>query len=155
SPGNTALSMAAAWAARHRIMPPRGPRSVLCVVVVTTSAMPTGDGCAPPATRPAMCAMSATKSAPTSRAISPKAGEVYGARDGGAAAPDQPGLVLARQRAHVVQVDAAGFAAHAVLYRAPHLAGDGHVPAVREVAAVRQRHAHDGLARLGERQIDR
>jgi len=27
-----------------RMMPPRGPRSVLCVVLVTKSAMPTGEG---------------------------------------------------------------------------------------------------------------
>ena len=33
----------------------------------------TGDGCAPPAIRPAMCAMSATRTAPDSRAISAKA----------------------------------------------------------------------------------
>ena len=46
------------------IIAPRGPRSVLCVVVVITSAWPTGDGCAPPAIRPAMCAMSATRIAP-------------------------------------------------------------------------------------------
>ena len=37
-----------------RTMPPRGPRSVLWVVVVTNSASGTGDGCRPAATRPAM-----------------------------------------------------------------------------------------------------
>jgi hypothetical protein len=41
-----------------RIMPPRGPRSDLCVVVVVTWACGTGEGCTPPATRPAMWAMS-------------------------------------------------------------------------------------------------
>ena len=41
-----------------RIMPARGPRSVLCVVVVTICACGTGEGCAPPATSPAKCAMS-------------------------------------------------------------------------------------------------
>ena len=56
-------------------MAPRGPRSVLCVVVEMTSAWPTGEGCAPPAIRPAMCAMSATSTAPTSRAISAKRGK--------------------------------------------------------------------------------
>ena len=56
-------------AARQRIAPARGPRSVLCVVNVTTSAYGTGDGCAPPATRPAMCAASTSSSAPTSSAI--------------------------------------------------------------------------------------
>ena len=57
------------------IMAPRGPRRVLCVVVVITSAWPTGLGCAPPAISPAMCAMSATSSAPTSAAISANAGK--------------------------------------------------------------------------------
>ena len=36
-PGNTALSMVFACCSRHSTMPPRGPRSVLCVVVVTMS----------------------------------------------------------------------------------------------------------------------
>ncbi len=36
--GNTALSMRAASSALQTIMPPRGPRSTLCVVKVTTSA---------------------------------------------------------------------------------------------------------------------
>ena len=72
-PGNTARSIALACSSRQRIMPPRGPRSVLWVVVVTTSAWGTGDGWAPAATSPAMWAMSATNTAPTSRAISAKA----------------------------------------------------------------------------------
>ena len=37
-PGKIALSIAFACCARQRISPPRGPRSVLCVVSVTTSA---------------------------------------------------------------------------------------------------------------------
>ena len=40
------------------------------MVVVTTSAWGTGEGWAPPATSPAMWAMSATKRAPTSLAMS-------------------------------------------------------------------------------------
>ena len=55
------------------MMPPRGPRSVLCVVLVTTSPSGTGFGCTPAATSPAMCAMSAMSIAPTSSAISRKA----------------------------------------------------------------------------------
>src|SRR3989344_4838243 len=35
-----------------------GPRKVLCVVVVTTSAYGNGDGSAPPATSPAVCDIS-------------------------------------------------------------------------------------------------
>jgi len=38
---------------RPKIIPPRGPRSVLCVVVVLKSAIGTGDGYRPTATRPA------------------------------------------------------------------------------------------------------
>ena len=51
--------------------PPRGPRRVLWLVEVTTSACGTGLGCAPAATRPAMWAMSTMKYAPTSRAMAP------------------------------------------------------------------------------------
>jgi hypothetical protein len=42
SPGKTALSMALAWISLQRIIAPRGPRRVLWVVVVTTSAKGTG-----------------------------------------------------------------------------------------------------------------
>ena len=42
-------------------MAPRGPRSDLCVVVVTTSAYSKGDGITPAATNPLMCAMSANR----------------------------------------------------------------------------------------------
>eukprot|EP00438_Fugacium_kawagutii_P014154 Skav213267 [mRNA] locus=scaffold2944:18558:18797:- [translate_table: standard] len=53
-----------------KIMPARGPRKDLWVVVVTTSQCWKGDGCSPVATKPEMCAMSAIKIAPTSSAIS-------------------------------------------------------------------------------------
>ena len=43
-PGNTDLSMALACSAMERISPARGPRSVLCVVLVTIWACGTGDG---------------------------------------------------------------------------------------------------------------
>ena len=71
APGNTAESSTFAWAALQRTRPPRGPRSVLCVVVVTKSAWGMGEGWSPQTTRPAMCAMSAKRSAPEARAISP------------------------------------------------------------------------------------
>ena len=54
----------------ERITPPRGPRKVLCVVVVTTCACGNGEGCAPPATSPAKWAMSTISNAPTLSAIS-------------------------------------------------------------------------------------
>ena len=44
--GKTALSSLAACSAVHTKAPPRGPRSTLCVVKVTTSANGTGLGIA-------------------------------------------------------------------------------------------------------------
>ena len=70
NPGKMALSMALAYSAEHTMAPPRGPRSVLWVVNVTTSATPTGDGWAPPAMSPAGCAASNRNFAPTESAIS-------------------------------------------------------------------------------------
>ena len=55
------------------MMPARGPVSVLCVVLVTTSQYGTGLGCRPAAISPAMWAMSASSRAPTSSAIARKA----------------------------------------------------------------------------------
>ena len=75
SPGKTARSTFVPSSSLDRIIPARGPPRVLWVVVVTRSAIPTGDGCWPAATRPAMCAMLTMKSAPTSSAISRKAGK--------------------------------------------------------------------------------
>mmetsp|Transcript_123991 Transcript_123991/g.332959 ORF Transcript_123991/g.332959 Transcript_123991/m.332959 type:complete len:242 (-) Transcript_123991:664-1389(-) len=74
-PGKTAMSMRSLMSGMaseylKKIMPARGPRSDLWVVVVTTSQCSKGAGCCPVATRPEMCAMSAIKSAPTSSAIS-------------------------------------------------------------------------------------
>ena len=71
-PGITTLSSAWACVARHMTMPPRGPRSVLCVVEVTKSAYGIGVGWSPAATSPAGCAMSAIRRHPTSSAISRK-----------------------------------------------------------------------------------
>ncbi len=68
-PGKTDLSIFSPSSALARMAPPRGPRSVLCVVSVTMSATPTGLGWAPPAIRPAMWAASNMNSAPTSSAI--------------------------------------------------------------------------------------
>mmetsp|Transcript_5467 Transcript_5467/g.19949 ORF Transcript_5467/g.19949 Transcript_5467/m.19949 type:complete len:216 (-) Transcript_5467:845-1492(-) len=78
SPGNTALLIAPSKRSptspprRKKIMPPRGPRSDLCVVVVTMSQYSKGLGATPAATRPLTCAISASSSAPTESAISRK-----------------------------------------------------------------------------------
>jgi len=69
-PGKMALSTALAYSDWHTMAPPRGPRSVLWVVKVTTSATPTGEGCAPPAMSPAGWAASKRNLAPTESAIS-------------------------------------------------------------------------------------
>ena len=69
-PGKMFLLSAAASAALHMIIPPRGPRSVLWVVVVTRSQYGTGEGCSPAAMIPAGWAMSAIRRQPTSSAIS-------------------------------------------------------------------------------------
>ncbi len=74
-PGKTCLSTAFASSVLQRIIPPRGPRNVLWVVVVTICAWGTGDGYTPPATSPAKCAMSTTRTASTSSAIDRKAGK--------------------------------------------------------------------------------
>mmetsp|Transcript_128747 Transcript_128747/g.400566 ORF Transcript_128747/g.400566 Transcript_128747/m.400566 type:complete len:201 (-) Transcript_128747:618-1220(-) len=73
--GKTAMSMRSLMSGMRsvylkKIMPARGPRRDLWVVVVTTSQCSNGAGCWPVATRPEMCAMSAISSAPTSSAIS-------------------------------------------------------------------------------------
>ncbi|MOA57471.1 hypothetical protein D3C78_1816580 [compost metagenome] len=52
-PGKMALLIAFSCCDFIRMMPPRGPRRLLCVVEVTMSACGTGLGYTPAATRPA------------------------------------------------------------------------------------------------------
>ena len=59
--GKIALSTFFANSGLQKIIPPRGPRNVLCVVVVTKCACGTGFGCKPAATKPAICAISTIK----------------------------------------------------------------------------------------------
>jgi hypothetical protein len=54
---------------RKKIMPARGPRSDLCVVVVTMSLYANGLCASPVATRPEMCAMSVSMKAPVASQI--------------------------------------------------------------------------------------
>ena len=79
--------------------------------------------------------------------------EVDDARYRRTAAEDQLRPLAAGQVAHLVIVEATVVAPHGVLHRAEPLAGRRHRPAVRQVAAHRQRHAHHGVARLGEGQV--
>ena len=68
--GKAAASIPGRSDFRLKSIPPRGPRSVLWVVVVTRSACGNGLGWTSAATSPAMCAMSMNRIAPTSAAIS-------------------------------------------------------------------------------------
>ena len=95
-------------------MPPRGPRSVLCVVVVTKSECGTGLGCSPAATSPAMCAMSVITSAPTSSATARMRAKSNDARIRARADDDHLRLVLAREALELVVVDPLVVLAHAV-----------------------------------------
>ena len=94
-PGNVERSRSLAYFSRQRINPPRGPRSVLCVVVETKSAYGTGLGCTPAAIRPAMCAMSTNSSAPDGLRDLRHARKIEDARIGARAGHDHFRLVLA------------------------------------------------------------
>ena len=106
--GKTALSIALACSALQTIMPPRGPRSTLCVVKVTTSAYGTGLGIALPATRPMKCAASTISDRADLVGDLAERGEVDQPRDRRAAADDHLRPVLAGQVAHLVVVDELG-----------------------------------------------
>ena len=82
-------------------------------------------------------------------------GKVPQARVRGAPGPQQLGPLAASQVANLVEVDAAGVLAHAVLHRLEIAAGDRHVPAVGQVAAHGQGQAHDLIARFQEGEVDR
>ena len=112
--GNTALSIAFACSSLHRIMAPRGPRSALWVVNVTTSACGTGDGYAPPATSPMKWEASTQRSAPDLVGDLAERGEVDLARVRGVAGQDDLRLVLLRQVADLVHVELLGLAVHLV-----------------------------------------
>jgi hypothetical protein len=81
-------------------------------------------------------------------------GEVDRARDGRAASEDDLRALAAGEVADLVEVDEAGLARDAVRDGVEPLAGRGDGPAVGQVAAHRQGHAHDRVARVEERQVD-
>ena len=148
TPGKTVRSSSFAYRSRQRTRPPRGPRSVLCVVVVTKSECGTGLGCTPAATRPAMCAMSVNTAAPTRSAARRKRREVDDARVRARADDDHLRLVLVGEAVQFVVVDAFVVLPHAVRDDRVELAREVQRVPVREVAAVRQVHAEHGVARL-------
>ncbi len=80
--------------------------------------------------------------------------EVEQARVGRRPAPDEFRTVFARQRAHLVDVDAVVVFSDAVLDAFEVLARDRDRVSVGQVAAGRERKAHDGVARGAEREVD-
>ena len=154
-PGKTARSTATACSSRQRMKPARGPASVLCVVDVTKSQCSTGFGCRPAATRPAKCAMSQSRSAPTSSAISRNL-SVSTVR--GYAEPPQTisfGRHSFASAQHLVVVDRHRLARHAVARDRVEPAAEVHLQPVREMAAVIEPQREDRVPRLQRRHVDR
>jgi hypothetical protein len=76
----------------------------------------------------------------------PEPGEVEHARISARAGDDQLRLVRARERDELVVVDAFVFPSHAVWHDIEEFAREVELMAVRQVSAVRQIHAEDGVA---------
>ena len=151
-PGKTAELIFLAMASSSvSTMPPRGPRRVLWVVVVTTWAWPNGLGCSPAATSPAKCAMSTNSSAPTSSQIARKRGEIEMARIGRPAGDDQLGPMLLGQPLDLVEIDQMIVLAHTILDRVEPFARLRRRRAVGEMPAGGEAHAHDRVAGLQQR----
>ena len=70
-------------------------------------------------------------------------------------ADDHLGTMLERELPHLIEINPVRIGAHAVLNDVEELAGDGDVPAVREVPAVRQRQAQQRVAGLEQAVVDR
>ena len=137
----------------QRIIPLRGPQSVLWIVVVVTSACGTGFGCSPAATSPAKWAMSTISLAPTSSAISRKA-----AKSSWRGYADQPATITfgrcsCASRSTSSMSHEQVLAPHVVGDDVVELAGDVQLHPVREMAAVVERHPHDRVAGLEHRHV--
>ena len=149
-PGNTDLSMSLASSAIDRMSPARGPRSVLCVVLVTTCACGTGDGYRPDGDQAGEVRHVHQELGADLVGDGAEGGEVDDAGIGAAAGDEQRGPFAQRQVAHLVVVDAAGGRIDAVVHRLPDAAAVVDRGAVRQVPAMRQRHAHELAARRQE-----
>ena len=136
-PGNTDLSIALACSAVLRMSPARGPRSVLCVVLVTTGECGTGDGIDPAGHQSREVRHVHQEDGADLVGDGAERGEVDDPRVRAAAGDDQPGPLAARLVAHRVVVDPAGGGIHAVVDRLPDHAAVIDRGAVAQVAAVR------------------
>ena len=147
-----------ASSAPHKMAPPRGPRRVLWVVKVTTSATPTGLGWTLPAMSPAGWAASNMKRAPTSSAISRNGTRVDRPGVGRSAGDDQLRALPQGEVANHVEVDPFAGAVgrrrcHPVGDESVQLARDADRRAMGEVPALVEAHGEDRVARLDERQV--
>ena len=138
-----------------RIMPPRGPRSDLCVVVVDDMRMRHRRGM-----------HAAGDQAGEMRHVDHEIGadlvgdlaetrEIPEARIGRAAGDDQLRAVLARPRRHRVHVESWSSLRTPVMRRLEPFAGHVHRRAVRQVAAGGEVEAHESVAGLQQRQEHR
>ena len=135
-PGNTALSIAAACSRRRQDAAAARPRSVLCVVNVTTSANGTGFGWAPPAISPARCAASNRKQRADLVGDRLERLGIEPARIAGRAGDDHLRTMLEGQIADLVHVDALVAGRDLVRHEVVQLAAGVDRRAVRQVAAV-------------------
>ena len=154
-PGKIALSIFFLRSSSQRMMPPRGPRSVLWVVLVTTCAWPTGGRVH--ARRHEPRDVGDVRHQERADLVGDRAegGEVDGAGVGGRAALDQLRAMLAREVAQLVEVDLLPVPAHAVGHDLVELAREVDGAAVGQVAAVVEVHREDRVARAQERLVDR
>jgi hypothetical protein len=74
--------------------------------------------------------------------------EIDESRIRGGSRHNDAGFFLAREVADQIVIDAMGFAIHAVGRRLPEGAGNTRIPSVGKMSAMREREAHNGLARF-------
>ncbi len=151
-PGNTAeLIFLAIAASFDRITPPRGPPSVLCVVVVVTWACGTGLGCRPGGDQPGEVRHVHEQEGADLVGDLAEPHEVELPRVRRPAGDDQLGLDPAGQPADLVHVDPVVLLGDLVRCHVVEQPGEVDPHAVREVPAVCQRQAQDRVARLDQR----
>ena len=154
-PGNTRLLIVLPYSSWHRHRPARGPRSVLCVVVVTKSATGTGLSCKPGRDQARVVGHVDHQLRADLAGDLGKLAVRNLARIRARAGDDQLRLVLAGQRGDLIEVEPVRVARHAVADEVVQHAADVELHAVRQVSAVGQVEAQHRVARLERGEIDR
>ena len=80
--------------------------------------------------------------------------EIPGPGIGGGSCPDQTRAVFESHLAHLVKIDEMGFGMQLVLYGLVLDSREVDLPAMGQVAAEGQAHAHDAVPGLAQRQVD-